>query len=69
MQANEGTTDRIIRAGIAIVAAVLAIVVGPGSIGGIVLWIVAAIMAVTALVGMCPICRLLGLSTRPHPGG
>ena len=66
MQVNEGTLDRVIRAAIAIIAAIAAIAIGPGSLGGIVLWVVAAIMAVTALVGMCPIYRVLGLSTRPH---
>jgi hypothetical protein len=30
-----------------------------------VLWIVAAVMAVTALVGFCPLYRILGINTCP----
>ena len=64
MMRNEGNIDRIVRGVVAVVAAVIAIAVGPGTVGGIVLWVVAAIMAVTAISGMCPIYRLLGISTR-----
>ena len=45
------------------VAVILAFVVGVGSIGGIILLVVAAIMIVTALLGFCPLYRLLGIST------
>ena len=61
MTTNVGTVDRVIR----LVVAVLA-VIGALSIGGglrIVLWIVAALMAVTAAVGFCPPYRLLGINT------
>jgi hypothetical protein len=61
---NEGNLDRVARGVIAVVAAIVAIAVGAGTVGGIVLWVVAAIMAVTAISGMCPIYRVLGISTR-----
>ena len=64
MMRNEGNIDRIVRGVVAVVAAVIAIAVGPGTVGGIILWVVAAIMSVTAISGMCPIYRLLGISTR-----
>jgi type IV secretory pathway TrbD component len=64
MNANESTLDRVARLLIAIVAAVVAMSVGSGSVLGIVLWVVAVIMLVTAAVGFCPLYRLFGLSTR-----
>ena len=36
---------------------------------GIVLWIVAAAMLVTGLVGFCPLYRLFGISTRSADQG
>lgn len=65
MKTNEGTVDRIIRAvvGIAMIAGALA--VGIGSVGGIVLLVVGAVLAVTAATGFCPLYRVLGLSTCP----
>ena len=65
MKSNVGQTDRIVRGGVAVVAAVLAAVVGLGSLGGIILAVVAVIMAVTAAVGTCPIYSVLGVSTCP----
>lgn len=46
-------------------AAVLAFVVGAGSVGGILLLVVAAVLLVTALVGFCSLYRLFGMSTNP----
>ncbi len=60
---NEGPIDRILRGVVAVAAVVLALVVGAGSGWGIVLWIIAAILGVTALIGMCPIYQVLGIST------
>lgn len=65
MSANVGNTDRIVRLLIAAVAVILAIVTGPAEALGIVLWIVAAVMAVTALVGFCPLYRIFGITTCP----
>lgn len=61
MKTNEGTIDRIARVVIAVVAAIVAIAAG-GALG-VVLWIVAAVMLVTAAVGFCPLYRLIGVNT------
>jgi len=65
MRRNEGTVDRGIRALLGVVAAAVAVVVGPASVVGIVLLVVAAIMLVTAAVGVCPLYSLFGISTCP----
>lgn len=61
MTSNVGTPDRIIR----IVVAILAVVGALNTAGAlsIVLWVVAAIMALTAVVGFCPLYRLVGVNT------
>ena len=61
MKLNVGSTDRMIRIVIAIVAAILAVVVG-GTFG-VVLWIVAAIMLVTGIVRVCPLYMPFKFST------
>lgn len=53
MTPNMGSTDRIVRIVIAIVAAIVAVKAG-GALG-IVLWIVAAIMLLTSIVRFCPL--------------
>ena len=63
MSKNEGNLDRIARVVIAVVAVVVAIAVGIGSVGGIVLLVVAAVMLGTAAVGFCPLYRVLGINT------
>ncbi|MFI0432788.1 MAG: DUF2892 domain-containing protein [Candidatus Nanopelagicales bacterium] len=69
MQRNEGNVDRIIRVVIAVVAFGVAVVVGIGSVVGIVLAVVGVVMLVTAAVGFCPLYRLFGMSTCPvNPG-
>ncbi|GIU96102.1 MAG: hypothetical protein KatS3mg012_2559 [Gaiellaceae bacterium] len=66
MTRNMGTWDRLIRAlVVAPLAAIAAVAVGAGTVLGIVLLAVAAIMLVTAAVGHCPLYRLVGLSTCP----
>ncbi|QMV85640.1 DUF2892 domain-containing protein [Corynebacterium hindlerae] len=62
MIANEGTADRALRAVIALVAAVCATVFTQG-VTQIVLWGVAAIMAITAVAGFCPLYRIIGIDT------
>jgi hypothetical protein len=58
-----GTADRIIR-GVAGVAAVVgALLVGATSVVGIVLWVVAAVLLVTAAVGFCPVYAALHVDT------
>ena len=67
MKVNVGGTDRIIRLVIAAVAVVLALTAFAGSTLGIVMWVVAAIMAVTAVVRFCPLYAPFGLSTCKVP--
>ncbi len=67
MNTNVGTTDKIARIVLGVVAAVVAFMVGAGSVVGVVLLVVAAILVVTAVTGFCPLYRVLGLSTdRTH---
>ena len=44
-------------------ALVVALVVGIGSVGGVILLLVAAIMALTGAVGTCPLYLPFGIST------
>lgn len=63
MKPNVGSADKIVRVLVAIAAVVIALIVGAGSALGIVLWIVAAVMVLTALTGMCPLYKLFGITT------
>lgn len=65
MTRNVGTTDRAVRAAVMVAALVAAMVIGAGSAFGVLLFVVAAIMGVTAAVGTCPLYRILHISTRP----
>ena len=65
MNANVGSTDKIVRVVLALGAVVLAFVAGIGSAMGIVLLVVGVVLAATALTGFCPIYRVLGMSTCP----
>ena len=69
MHTNESSLDRVVRLVVAVVATVLGFVVGAGSVGGILLFVVAAIMLVTAAVGFCPLYRIFGISTCKVPTG
>jgi uncharacterized membrane protein YtjA (UPF0391 family) len=63
MKKNMGTTDRIIRTIIAVIAAYLyfgGIVTGTL---GIVLVVVAAVFLLTSLVSFCPLYSIVGLNT------
>jgi DUF2892 family protein len=65
MPRNMSNLDRGLRGFVvAPVAIVLATVAGAGSIGGIVLFALAAIMLGTSAVGFCPLYRLLHIDTR-----
>ena len=66
MTKNEGNVDRLVRGVVAIIALILAFAVGIGSVAGVILALVAVVMAVTAVVGFCPLYRLIGLSTDRH---
>ena len=65
MNKNMGTVDRALRGFVVAPAAVVvAYVVGVGTVGGIVLFVVAAIMLATALTGYCPTYALIGITTQ-----
>jgi hypothetical protein len=71
MKHNVGTTDRWLRAlVVAPVLVLLALLVGAGSVLGIILFVVAAVMVATAVVGFCPLYSLLHVDTcRTRTGG
>ena len=61
MTHNTGNADRMVRVVLAIVFAVAGIALG-GTLG-IVFFVLAAVMLVTAAVGFCPLYRLVGVNT------
>lgn len=63
MNANVGSTDKVIRLVIAVAAAVSAFIVGATSVLGIVLLVLAALMVATSAMSFCPVYSLLGLNT------
>jgi len=63
MSRNESNLDRMIRLAVAVVAVIGAVAVGASSVLGVVMFIGAGILLVTAAVGFCPLYRLLGIST------
>lgn len=65
MKTNEGTIDRIIRAVAGVAALLGAFAVGTGTVGFVLLLVVAAVLLVTAAVGFCPLYRVFGVSTCP----
>lgn len=67
MTRNMGTFDRSLRAFVVAPAAILvALMVGGGAVVGIVLFVVAGIMLVTAGTGFRPTYTLIGISTDPR---
>jgi UPF0716 family protein affecting phage T7 exclusion len=65
MSINMGSIDRLIRSVLVTPAAiVVAVVVGVGSVVGIVLLALAAVMLATSAAGFCPLYRALGIDTR-----
>jgi Inner membrane protein YgaP-like, transmembrane domain len=65
MTANVGSTDKIVRLVLALLAVVGAFLTGIGTALGVVLLVVGVVLAVTAFTGFCPLYRVLGLSTSP----
>ena len=64
MSKNMNILDRRLRAlVVAPVAIVIGVVIGPGAVGSIVLYAVAAVMLATSAVGYCPLYSLLRLGT------
>ena len=67
MGRNMGAYDRGFRTFVVAPAAiVVALVVGAGTVGGIVLFVVAGIMLSSSAVGFCPTYTLIGISTYPR---
>lgn len=65
MTKNVSDTDKIVRLGLSVVAFIGALLAGFGSVVGVILLIIALLAAVTAVIGFCPIYRMLGISTSP----
>ena len=64
---NMGTLDRSLRIFVvAPVAIVVALILGAGTMAGIILFVVAGIMLATAVTAFCPTYTLLGISTHPR---
>ncbi len=67
MTRNMGTLDRGLRTFVvAPVAIVLAFVIGAGTVGGIILFVIAGVMLTTAVTAFCPTYTLIGISTHPN---
>jgi Inner membrane protein YgaP-like, transmembrane domain len=65
MTGNMNRVDRGLRAFLLAPAAIIAaVLVGAGSIGGIVLFALAAIVLATSALGYCPLYALLHINTR-----
>jgi len=65
MSRNMNNTDRALRTLlVAPVAIIVAFVVGAGSLTGIVLFALAAIMVATSAIGFCPLYKLLHIDSR-----
>lgn len=67
MGKNESNIDRIASVAVGVVAAIIAFAVGAGSVGGIILLVVAAVMVGTAAVGFCPLYKVFGINTCKIP--
>lgn len=68
MTRNMGALDRGLRTFVVAPAAiVVAFVVGAGTVGGVILFVVAGIMLASSAVGFCPTYTVVGIST--HPSG
>lgn len=67
MTRNMGGLDRGLRGFlVAPVAIVLAFVFGAGTVAGVILFVVAALMLATAATGFCPNYIWLGITTYPR---
>ena len=67
MTRNMGTFDRALRAFVVAPAAIVAaLILGAGTLGGIILFIVAGIMLATAVTTFCPTYTVVGISTEPR---
>ena len=60
---NVGKTDSLIRYALAVVLVVVGVMLGASSVVSLVLYGVAAVLAITASVSVCPIYMMLGIKT------
>ncbi len=66
MARNMGAYDRWLRVlGVAPAAIVIALAIGAGTVGGVILFVIAGIMLASSAVGFCPTYALIGISTYP----
>ena len=68
MKKNLGTADRIIRALLAVAAAIAIISGAVTGTAAVILGIIAAVLLLTSLVTFCPLYALLKISTAPKGG-
>jgi hypothetical protein len=68
MTINMGRTDRIVRGVVGVGAIVVALLAGAGSVLGIILWTVAALMLGTSAVGFCPLYAALHIDSLGRSG-
>lgn len=66
MNCNVGKADKFARILVALAAAGVAVFGGVDGWLRVVLYVVAAVMLLTALAGFCPLYRLLGVSSCPR---
>ena len=67
MTPNMGAVDRGLRAFVVAPAAiVVALIVGAGTLGGVILFVVAGIMLASSALGFCPTYTVVGISTYPR---
>ncbi|MEN9339236.1 MAG: hypothetical protein RIQ62_548 [Bacteroidota bacterium] len=63
MKPNVGTVDKIIRIAIAIIIAILFFTGSITGTTGIILFVLALVFLLTAIVNFCPLYSIIGLST------
>jgi hypothetical protein len=66
MPPNMSSLDRGLRALVALVAIGVAVATGAGSVAGIALFALAAVLLATSAVGFCPLYRLIHFDSRGH---
>ena len=64
MHPNMNSLDRGLRALVALAAIVVAVAIGAGSVAGLVLFALAAVLLATSAVGFCPLYRLFRFDSR-----
>ena len=67
MKQNMGTTDRIVRSALAALLTLGGWMAGFGTVGGVILLVLAVVMLVTSVVAFCPAYAPFGFSTKPKP--